>query len=194
MNIVGEGINKTISEQIRVRQKIYGSINRTVEQLEYLNSRTAFAKLISSVDITSEFKPESKELQGILNSIQGSSLAKDFVLFNGTQDADLNNTRNTQTGQRSGIARNGSILNNNAYGLGGLEFGIRPMPGIMSATTKTENRGSLRTTTIQIKAWDRVQFEIIDLLYLRLGYSILFEFGNTIYFENSGKFIRNRHD
>ena len=185
MNIVGEGINKTISEQIKVRQKIYGSINRTVEQLEYLNSRTAFAKLISSVNITSEFKPESKELQGILGKIQGSSLAKDFVLFNGTQDADINNGR-------AGIARTSSIINSSAYGLGGLEFGIRPMPGIMSATTKTENRGSLRTTTIQIKAWNRVQFEIIDLLYLRLGYSILFEFGNTIYFENSGKFIRNR--
>ena len=56
MNIVGEGINKTISEQIKVRQKIYGSINRTIEQLEYLNSRTAFAKLISSVNVTSEFK------------------------------------------------------------------------------------------------------------------------------------------
>jgi hypothetical protein len=184
MNIVGEGINKIISEQINVRQKIYGSINRTVEQLEYLNSRTAFAKLISSVDVTSEFKPESKELQGILGKIQGSELAKDFVLFNGTQDADTN-------AGRAGIARDKSIINKAAYGLGGLEFGIRPMPGIVSATTKTENRGSLRTTTVQIKAWNRVQFEIIDLLYLRLGYSILFEFGNTIYFENEGRFIRN---
>ena len=185
MNIVGEGINKTISEQIKVRQKIYGSINRTIEQLEYLNSRTAFAKLISSVNVTSEFKPESNELQGILNKIQGSSLAKDFVLFNGTQDAD-------KTTGRSGIARTSSIINSAAYGLGGLEFGIRPMPGIVSANTKTENRGSLRTTTIQIKAWNRVQFEIIDLLYLRLGYSILFEFGNTIYFQNDGKFIKSR--
>ena len=185
MNIVGEGINKTISEQIKVRQKIYGSINRTIEQLEYLNSRTAFAKLISSVNVTSEFKPESNELQGILNKIQGSSLAKDFVLFNGTRDAD-------KTTGRSGIARTSSIINSAAYGLGGLEFGIRPMPGIVSANTKTENRGSLRTTTIQIKAWNRVQFEIIDLLYLRLGYSILFEFGNTIYFQNDGKFIKSR--
>jgi len=185
MNIVGEGINKTISEQIKVRQKIYGSINRTVEQLEYLNSRTAFAKLISSVNVTSEFKPESKELQGILGKIQGNNLAKDFVLFNGTQDAD------TRAG-RAGIARDKSVINKAAYGLGGLEFGIRPMPGIVSASTKTENRGSLRTTTIQIKAWNRVQFEIIDLLYLRLGYSILFEFGNTIYFQNDSKFIKSR--
>jgi hypothetical protein len=185
MNIVGEGINKIISEQIKVRQKIYGSINRTVEQLEYLNSRTAFAKLISSVNVTSEFKPESKELQGILGKIQDNNLAKDFVLFNGTQDAD-------KTTGRSGIARTSSIINSAAYGLGGLEFGIRPMPGIVSANTKTENLGSLRTTTIQIKAWNRVQFEIIDLLYLRLGYSILFEFGNTIYFQNDSKFIKSK--
>ena len=185
MNIVGEGINKTISGQIKKRQEIYGSISRTPEQLEYLNARTAFAKLISSVNIKDTFKPTSTELKNILNSIQGSNLAKDFVLFNGTQDADR------ITG-RSGIARNGSILNNNAYGLGGLEFGLRAMPGIISATTKSENRGSLRTTTVQIKAWNRTQFEIIDLLYLRLGYSILFEFGNTIYFENDGTLIRNR--
>jgi hypothetical protein len=192
MNIVGEGINKTISEQIKKRQEIYGSLNRTPEQLEYLNARTAFAKLISSVDIKDTFKPTSSELKGILNSIQGSNLARDFVLFNGTQDADLNNTRNTQTSQRSGIARNNSVLNGNAYGLGGLEFGLRAMPGIISATTKSENRGSLRTTTVQIKAWNRTQFEIIDLLYLRLGYSILFEFGNTVYFQNDGTLIRNR--
>ena len=185
MNIVGEGINKTISEQIKKRQEVYGSLNRTPEQLEYLNARTAFAKLISSVDIKNTFKPTSTELKGILNSIQGSSLAKDFVLFNGTQDAD-------RTAGRSGIARNNSVLNSNAYGLGGLEFGLRAMPGIISATTKSENRGSLRTTTVQIKAWNRTQFEIIDLLYLRLGYSILFEFGNTIYFENDGTLIRNR--
>ena len=192
MNIVGEGINKTISEQIKKRQEVYGSLNRTPEQLEYLNARTAFAKLISSVNVKDTFKPTSTELKGILNNIQGNSLAKDFVLFNGTQDADLNNTRNNQTGQRSGIARKGSIINNNAYGLGGLEFGLRAMPGIISATTKSENRGSLRTTTVQIKAWNRTQFEIIDLLYLRLGYSVLFEFGNTIYFQNDGTLIRNR--
>lgn len=192
MNIVGEGINKTISEQIRQRQKIYGSLNRSLEQIEYLNSRTAFAKLISSVNITDKFNPTSSELKGVLSKIKDNNLAKDFVLFNGTQDADLNNARNSSNGQRSGIARDGSIINNNAYGLGGLEFGIRPMPGIVSASTKSENRGSLRTTTVQIKAWNRTQFEIIDLLYLRLGYSILFEFGNTIYFQNDGTLIRNR--
>ena len=181
MNIVGEQLYPEISEQIKIRQRIYGSKNRTLEQIQYLNARTSFVKLISSVDVENDFTPTSNELinlkrQGKLNS---DSLARDFVLFNGTQDADTNRGR-------GGIARDGSVLNNAAYGLGGLEFGIRPMPGILSAEIKTENRGSLKTSTVRIKAWNRAQFEIVDLLYLRLGFSVLLEFGNTIYFKNNG--------
>ena len=188
MNIVGEQLYPEISEQIKVRQRIYGSQNRTPQQLEYLNARTAYVKLVSSVNIESNFLPTSPELinlknQGKLNS---NKLAKSFVLFNGTQDADTNKGR-------GGISRDGSVVNSAAYGLGGLEFGIRPMPGILSAEVKTENRGSLKTSTVRIKAWNRTQFEIIDLLYLRLGYSVLLEFGNAIYFKNDGKtFITNR--
>jgi hypothetical protein len=41
------------------------------------------------------------------------------------------------------------------------------MPGILSANIKTETRGSLKTATVNIKAWNRTQFDIIDVLYLR---------------------------
>ena len=51
MNIVGEGLPTNIGNQIRTRQKIYGSINRTTEEILYLNSRTSFVKAVSSVDI-----------------------------------------------------------------------------------------------------------------------------------------------
>ena len=37
MNIVGEGLPTNIGNQIRTRQKIYGSINRTTEEILYLN-------------------------------------------------------------------------------------------------------------------------------------------------------------
>jgi hypothetical protein len=63
MNIVGEGINKTISDQIKVRQEKYGSgltNNRDIETIEFFNSRTAFVKLISSVDIVTDFNPKSE--------------------------------------------------------------------------------------------------------------------------------------
>ena len=45
------------------------------------------------------------------------------------------------------------------------------MPGIMSAEVKTLNRGSIKESTVRIKAFNRTQFQIIDVLYLRLGYS-----------------------
>jgi hypothetical protein len=186
MNIVGEGINPIISGQIARRQLVYGSSQRTPEQLEFLNARTAFAKLVSGVDIDlDKFNPTSKELIGIKNKIGKDNLAKEFVLFNGTQKAGSST-------DRGGISRDGSIINDAAYGLGGLEFGIRPMPGIISVDVKSENRGSLRRAEIKIKAWNRVQFEILDLLYLRVGYGVLLEWGNTIYFQNDNTFIRNR--
>lgn len=188
MNIIGEGIQDFVSNQIKTRQIVYGSggvKNRTLEQIEYLNAKTAFVKLVSSVDLEARFNPTSKELQAIKKVYGSNELAKEFILFNGT--TDVNNQ------QRSGINRTGNLINHNAaYGIGGLEFGLRPMPGITSVDIKTETRGTLKTATVNIKAWNRVQFEIVDLLYLRLGYSVLLEWGNTIYFDNAGVLQKNQ--
>ena len=162
MNIVGEGLQPFVAEQINVRQTIHGSINRTPSQLEYLNSNTAFVKLVSAINLENNFNPTSQELKDIKNKYSSNNLAKEFILFGGT-----NNISDTP---RSGINRIGNLINNTAaYGVGGLEFGLPPMPGIISAEIKTESMGSLKTGTVSIKAWNRVQFEIIDLLYLRLG-------------------------
>jgi len=188
MNIIGEGIQDFVSNQIKTRQIVYGSggvENRTLEQIEYLNAKTAFVKLVSSVDLEASFNPASKELQEIKKIYGSNKLAEEFILFNGT--TDVNNQ------QRFGINRTGNLINHNAaYGIGGLEFGLRPMPGITSVDVKTETRGTLKTATVNIKAWNRVQFEIVDLLYLRLGYSVLLEWGNTIYFDNAGVLQKNQ--
>ena len=73
--------------------------------------------------------------------------------------------------------------------MGGTEYGLRPMPGIKSASIKTETRGSIRTATIQIQANNRQQFDIIDLLYMRLGFTMLLEWGNSSYYDNDGTYI-----
>jgi hypothetical protein len=187
MNIVGEGLPEAIGEQVRTRQKIYGSLNRTPEQLLYLNSRTSFVKAISSVNIESFNTSGRPELTTVLSNYGGPELAKNFILFNGTSKEG--------GGLRAGIPNEllGGVdqyVNNLAYGLGGLEYGIRPMPGILSMETISKGvYGSVEETTLKIKAWNRLQFEIIDLLYLRLGYSVLVEWGNTSYFDNKGDYI-----
>ena len=191
MNIVGEGLPEKIANQIETRQKIYGSINRTTEEILYLNSRTAFVKAVSSVNIenynTGSIISTRPELASIVESYGGDLLARNFILFNGTSGG--NNTR------RAGIVNElltepNRYVNDFAYGVGGLEFGIRPMPGIISMQTTSKGvYGSVEETTLNIKAWNRIQFEIIDLLYLRLGYSVLVEWGNTSYFDNDGVYI-----
>ena len=55
------------------------------------------------------------------------------------------------------------------------------MPGIISADIKALNRGSLKKATVKLTAHNKQQFDIIDLLYLRLGYTVLLEWGNSIY-------------
>ena len=176
MNVIGEGFNSEILGQINQRQKIYGSANRSNQVLAYLNSKTGWAKLVSGADVEKEPRP------GL-----GLPKAQDYVLFNGMVDEG----KSLGAGGRAGIARTNSVYTNTAYGLGGLELGNRPMPGIISTSIKTETRGSLKTATVQIKAWNRTQFDIIDVLYLRLGYSILLEWGHSSYYNNSGTYIAN---
>jgi hypothetical protein len=189
MNIVGENFPKEIVDQINLRQTKLGSSHRDNELLSWMNSKTGWVRLVSSVDVNKDINPRK-----ILNGLRGdgeSALAEQYVLFGGVTKYTPNVTEGATIEQRSGITRDSSIHNMGSYGLGGLDYGLSPMPGIVSANIKTENRGSLRTSTINIKAYNRKQFDIIDLLYLRLGYTVLLEWGHSMFYTNSGEFQKD---
>jgi len=173
-NIVGESFKEYVNGQINQRQKQQGDINRSNAQLEYLNARTSWVKLVSSVDV------ETTPLRNL--PYTGTELAKNFVLFNGVTNESTN-------ALKSGVWPGTGDYNRYAYGVGGTEFGLRPMPGITQASIKTETRGSLKSATVNIKANNRQQFDIIDLLYLRLGFNILLEWGHSSYFDNKGTYV-----
>jgi predicted chitinase len=183
-NIVGEGFNSTIVEQINRRQLVYGSSNRTPQELTYLNARTGWCKLVSSVNIT------GTPPRGI--KLTGAKLAEQFVLFNGTTN-ESPTTGTEENYQRYGVWPGPNLTDIGsdyyAYGMGGTNFGLNAMPGIISAEIKTETRGSLKTATIRVKANNRNQFDIIDILYMRLGYTMLLEWGNSSYFKNNGTYV-----
>jgi hypothetical protein len=185
MNIVGENFPEPIVDQIRTRQEKKGSLNRNPggnpSLLVWQNANTGWVKMVSSVDVDDErFKSSNSEMAASM--LVGSKLAKQYVLFGGVYDQGLG-----KNGLRGGIARDKSILNNSAYGLGGLDYGLVPMPGITSFNIKTETRGSLKTATVGIKAYNRHQFDIINTLYLSLGFSMLIEWGNTMYYDNGSE-------
>ena len=188
MNLIGESFDDFVGTQVDLRQKFYGSSTTVLEGREqYLYNKQPFIKLVSSVNIEAA---KLKDL-GLSESLAGSNLAKAFVLFAGTSEfKGLNNDNQDQFSFKAGLNNNQSILGGSAYGLGGLEFGQVPMPGITSATVSYKNRGSLKTATINIKAYNTTQLNIIDALYLRLGYTVLLEWGwGANFLLNNGKVI-----
>lgn len=164
-NIIGEGFNENIHNQVYKRQAIFGAVNKSGYQ-KYLNGRTPFIKLTSSINIDNTIVEKLKNYG--VNALTGNGLAKDYVLFGGVSLGDSIRKGFSQT-----------------YGIGTSQ-GYRPMPGITSFDSKNRNRGSIRETNIQIKAYNTEQFAIIDALYLRLGFTVLIEWGHSVYLTNDG--------
>ena len=182
--VVGEAFKGYVNDQIVARQKIYGSgftQTRTAQEMLYLNSNVPWIKLASSVSILEDDDGRNrlKKLGLGVEYEKGTHLAKQGVLFNGLTPLSGN--------MKSGVAQSNSLINNSAYGFGGTEFGLKPLPGIISMDVAPINRGSIKQATVNIKAYNKFQFELIETLYLRLGYTIMLEWGNSIYVNNKNE-------
>lgn len=187
MAIIGEKLPGYVIDQIKQRQSsnLHGSgVNtefRTDNQLNVLNSNTSWIKLASGVSITSTSRLTDigfTQTEAEANLRLG--LAKNNILFGGTAkliDAPGRDFDRLQ--QRSGFLPRDA---NSSYTYG--SYGFSPMPGIESADIKTLNRGSIKKATVKLKANNRQQFAILDLLYMRLGYTVLLEWGNSLFIDN----------
>ena len=141
-----------------------------------------------------EYDDGTKRLQqlDLKESFLGNQLANNIVLFGGTAYFEVNSSGSySNPYYRSGLTTSDSILNNSAYGFGGTSFGLSAMPGITSFNIKSRNMGSLREASVTIRANNEKQFQLIDSLYCRIGYSMFIEWGNSIYFNNDGKYVSN---
>jgi hypothetical protein len=190
MALVGEQIPDYVQKQIEVRQKTHGSgasfdSLRTDETLIYTNSRNAFIKMASGVSV-SENKLKEIGFSGVdVDNLKGMGLAKEYVLFGGvSRMAQIENASGGSDGILS--QRTDFIGVNGAY-TADYDFGIIPMPGIESLEIKSLNRGSLKKATVKLTAQTRNQLAILDVLYMRLGYTVLIEWGNSIYLDKNGK-------
>lgn len=192
-NILGENINPIIDEQIHNRQYVHGSgqtdgdITRTPKIQNYLNNKNAWVKLASGVAISGSYGEQklndlsSAEDNYLTNSeiqnLKGYGLAQNVILFNTTQRYDKETKSYVP---RSGVRGDNTLENSidKMYGgLGNNSRGLQPVPGITDVSVECLNRGSIRKATINIKAYNKFQFGLIELLYLRLGYMVMLEFG-----------------
>ena len=136
---------------------------------------------------------ELPKLSGDPQQFFGNFLSRNVVLYGGTAYYDSSGeegTSNNLSGPnyRSGIPSDNNFFNTSAYGFGGTDEGLRPMPGITSFNLKSKNMGSLRDATVTIKANSQEQFKMIDNLYCRIGYTMFLEWGNSLYFDNNGTY------
>lgn len=203
-NIVGEEFEDYVFDQISQRQKNQYAgyeTHRTPEQIQYLNNTTAWVKLASGVEIDEENGGLERlrkilEDESIVDQFRGTDLAKKTVLFNGLSETDpavynkgVKVEKISKNNLRSGYSKTQNIWDlTSTYGLGGPEFGQQPMPGIQSVSVKSLNRGSIREANIKIKAYNKTQFAILEFLYLRIGFSVMLEWGNDKFINNKGEF------
>jgi len=206
-NIVGKNHLPYVQKQIKARQQILGKNSTSAEFIgnynSWANGKNAWVRLASSIDIAdqqilsydsgsktwTEVSDEGAKFRSQyldLPDYKGAELAQELVLQGGVINSSNLNTNSL----KFGVTNNTSNLPSSDfnYGFGGTEFGLVPMPGITAFDSKTNNKGSLRFANITIQANNRKQFEYIESVYLKLGYTMLLEWGNSSYpiYEDDG--------
>ena len=182
MNIIGENFAPDLIKQIKTRESKLGKTNLDPADIVYNNSRTAWLRMASGVDL----KDASKAGLGNINpsGLSGNKLASNFILYGGVSSETEGNPSSTIFSKRSNI--NSQIKSQ--YGVGfSHDWGPVPPPGIKSLEIQSINRGGLRKAQLQLIAHNPDQFKLIETLYLRLGFTMLVEWGHTHYYDNSGR-------
>ena len=159
--IIGGPISKDVLNLINKRQEVFGQThNFSDDQLLYFNANTGWVKMTSSVDTNG-----------------GAALAKKYVLMGGTlKDQSI----------RTGLVPDTDDARS-AYELDEV-FGYVPMPGIDGFQVQHEGTfGTLRIATVEFKANSIQQLTDLEALFLRPGYTMLLEWGHSIYLDKDGE-------
>jgi len=165
MSLFKEPFDKTVADQLHARQDLIGKNEYNSQDITYLNSKTAWISLKSSVDAIS---PTSNSPTN--STTDYSALAKNNVLLGG-----LFNSKSPYIIEKDAL-------------------GMKPMPGITNISVKNKGAyGSLRQVTVNFQCWDVKQLQRLELLYMRPGFTVLLEWGWLPYIDNGGKLKNELH-
>jgi len=204
--VIGSGFKDSVKKQLKARENLVSEQQKSQKHLLYFNSNSAWVRLSSSINTLS-----IDEVADLLQSKDGSifqdkgsnNLAKKNVLKNG-----LTENRN---GLKGGIDRT-KDYNPTDLGQGGSargaenyfpltegdsktstyhnykSLGFRPEPGIQSVSVKSKGDfGTIREAEVSATVWTLEDLELIQALYLRPGYSVLLEWGHTVWIDNDNQ-------
>jgi len=174
-NIAGSPFQPYVATQIEKRKALLNNDYRSSSELNWLSNKNVWIRVSSGANV----KYGNMSYQGL----QGDELSKKYILQGGLLNhlpgADIYSLR-------SGIGPDG------AYGIGGTDFGLTPMPGMTNISIKTGGKlGTLKETTIDFVCHNMEQLNIMEALYMKLGFGLLVEWGHTYYIDNKTEKIEN---
>lgn len=169
-SIIGGPLDSSVLTQLKQRQTILNKRDRTNEDLIVLNSNTAWVRLMSSVDVYDETTEK-----------YSSAFAQKYVMQGGLF---------SNGAIRQGFSLSGSpsreTTGTSSYELSSIQ-GYVPMPGITNFTVQSKNQfGTLRVGTVEFQANSIDQLSEIERIFLRPGFSVLLEWGHSVYIDNTG--------
>lgn len=173
-NIAGSPFQPFVKKQIEIRKNLISKEDRTAKDLLWLNNRNAWIRISSGTNVEDN-NPYFIEV--------GDTLSRKYILQAGLTD------HSKVIDQSDNIFKLREGLNNNgAYGIGGTQdFGYRPMPGLTGLSIKTGGKlGTLREATFEFTCYNLEQLNIMEALYMKLGFSVLIEWGHIPYIDNNG--------
>lgn len=173
-NIAGGAFVPYIKQQIENRKKFVEEYNnkRENKHLVYFNNKNAWFRLTSCTDVLDSHPLFPKY------GLSGAALAKKYILQGGTVEKNGSSIVN-----RFGVKENGlyNMLPDRPHG-------FKPTPGITSIDLSSAGKlGTLQYATIRFICYDLEQLELMDALYMKLGFSLVLEWGHTIFLDNDSK-------
>jgi hypothetical protein len=174
-NIAGSPFQPYVATQIEKRKNILNKDYRDSSELNWLTNKNVWVRISSGANV----KYGNKRYQGL----EGDELSKKYILQGGV----LNHLPGADTYTlRSGISSDG------AYGIGGTNFGFTPMPGLTDISIKTGGKlGTLKETTFNFICHNMEQLNLMEALYMKLGFGVLVEWGHTYYIDNGTEKIES---
>jgi muramidase (phage lysozyme) len=178
MSIFKNTFSPSIKEQLKRRQEAI--LKRDAKSIQYLNSRNAWIRMESSVDVDND-KGDLADRYVMFGGIIGPS-------YNKKDDSFSRYYREGVSSQATGPAYSTQSPKGKTY-----LRGLKPMPGIISIDVKSKTAyGSLREVVVSFQCWDIAQLEDLELLYMRPGYTVLVEWGWSPYLKNDGELETKR--
>lgn len=168
-NIAGSPFQPFVKKQIEERIKLVSKEDRSNSDLQWLNNKSAWIRISSNTNVLDKNNNFNEK---------GDTLSKKYILQAGLTD---------HTGGDNSYELRSGLDPNGAYGLGGTtSFGYRPMPGLTSLSIKTGGKlGTLREASFEFTCYNMEQLSIMDALYMKLGFSVLIEWGHIPYIKNT---------